>query len=260
MREAEKGARVAAGGDGGLFRLRWPDGCLEVAETAGISPAGVGSRLGFSRGRVWSPDAVGEAEAAAARRNKSSRTLPRPSGALLRRHRRVRGGGAPDVERLYRSHPPAARRPFRMVSSLALSFVDGEAARVCAEVWGVERIFQFCGGVVHRRRISLQGRRGSGCVPGRCFFSVRFILPTVVSVYCGSSQSLIAMELRLAMGWWRTVLEAAGDGRRRRNRAREGSWVLYVISALSRGLCVRLVEQSSVSYSDVPVLVFVLYS
>ena len=60
LREAEKGASVAAGGDGGLFRLRWPDGCLEVAETAGISPAGVGSSLGFSRGRVWSPDAVGE--------------------------------------------------------------------------------------------------------------------------------------------------------------------------------------------------------
>ena len=59
-------------------------------------------RLDTSSSRVWFP-------AAASRRRRrhrlgitSSRSLPRPVGAPLRRRRRDRGGGAPCVERLHR--------------------------------------------------------------------------------------------------------------------------------------------------------------
>jgi len=67
-------------------------------------PSGGGGDLGAfdvccsgpSRSRSSCPCAAGEAMAAAAALlwNKSSRSLPRPGGVPLRRHRRARGGGA----------------------------------------------------------------------------------------------------------------------------------------------------------------------
>jgi hypothetical protein len=58
----------------------------EVAETAGLLPASrVGSSLGPTVTRVRFPGSAGEAMAATSWRNKSSRTLPRPVDAPLRR-------------------------------------------------------------------------------------------------------------------------------------------------------------------------------
>ena len=65
-------------------------------------------RLG-TRVRVSVPGGVVEAVAVAPWRNKSSRTLPRPVGASLRRRRRARGGKSPFVESLFRSSSAAAR-------------------------------------------------------------------------------------------------------------------------------------------------------
>jgi hypothetical protein len=86
-------------------------GLCEVVETAGLLPVG---GVGPSR---------------------SSRSLPRLDGALLRCHQRGRGGGIPFVDPLYRSPVLAARRE---VSSLALCSEDGEATSVCAEGRRVE--------------------------------------------------------------------------------------------------------------------------
>ena len=77
------------------------------------------------------------------------------------------------------------------------------------------------------------------------------------SVFCGSCQSLLAMELLWLLGRWHPVLVASGDVWRRRISVHEGSRDLGVFSLLNRGLCVSVVEQlASVSY--VNVLVFVL--
>ena len=88
-RERRKGDLVAPGGGGGLFRLRWPMCRWEGAETADLLPVGGGCRvLGLSTSRVRFPGIADEVVAAAMlRRNKSSRALPRPGGASLRRYR-----------------------------------------------------------------------------------------------------------------------------------------------------------------------------
>jgi hypothetical protein len=59
----------------------------------------------------------------------------------------------------------------------------------------------------------------------------------MAGVYCGSSQSLLAMELWLTYGWWRL---ASGDGRRRWNLEDSGcrgskDWI--AISLFFRDLC-----------------------
>jgi hypothetical protein len=109
LTEGKKGISVTAGGDGGLFRLRWPAGRREVAETAGLSPAGgVVCSLGPSLSRFRFPGDASEAVAAASWRNKSSRILPHPIGAPLWQRWQVRGGGAPCVEFLCRSPWSAA--------------------------------------------------------------------------------------------------------------------------------------------------------
>lgn len=118
-----------------------------------LSFAGGRGRVGPSRSRVWFPSVGVEAEAAAALRNKSSRALPRPGGTSVRRRRRAYGGGAPSVERLYRSHLATTCRPGGKVSVLAFSFEDGEAALDLAVAWRVDPARLFCGGFVRRRRV-----------------------------------------------------------------------------------------------------------
>ena len=84
---------------------------------------------------------------------------------------------------LFRSRPPVARR---LVSLLAFVVEDGATVRGLVVVGGVDlRSF------VLRRLVpspaSLDpGTLVLGRVPGRCFYSVCFILLFGVSVYCGS--------------------------------------------------------------------------
>ena len=133
------------------------------------------------------PGVDGEVAAAAPPRwNKSSRALPRPRGALLRCQRRARGGGAPAVEFLYRSRSPAIHRPRGKVSSSASRIQDKKTASGHADGWRVDRARVSRGGFRRRRRVPVHGRRGSGCVPGRCSVIVCFF-------YCGYFQSLVAI-------------------------------------------------------------------
>jgi hypothetical protein len=129
----------------------------------------------------------------------------------------------------------AARRE---VSSLALCSKDGEAASVCADGRRVElQTRLFHGGVSRQWQVCIQGHWGLGRVPGRWFLSVCFISSKMAGVYCGSTQSLLAMELWLTYGWWRL---ASGDGRRRWNLEDSGcrgskDWI--AISLFFRDLC-----------------------
>ena len=228
LRGAKKGVAVAAGGVAGLLRLRWPQGCREGAETAGLRPCGTG-RLGPSRSRGRCPGGEGEAEAAT-RRNKSSRTRLCPCAASLRRLGWVRGGCAPVVEPLYRRCSlPATHRPSVEVSSSAFCLVDTEHTSGLVESRRVEQIHASRGGSGRRRQIWLQGHRGSGCVPGRWSSRGGFRSSLVAVVLCGPFQSFIAMGFRLAMGSRRSILAAAAV-RRRRNLEHIGSRDLVVFS------------------------------
>ncbi|CAO2187505.1 unnamed protein product, partial [Urochloa humidicola] len=153
----------------------------------------VGERRIFVRRRRLGPRASRVRFLAAASRRRrrrrqgirSSRVLPRLGGASLRLRQRTRGGGALDVEFLYRS-PPATR------------WLTGEA-RVAREDFGC------------RWRVCVHGRRSLGCGPDRWAISDSFISLVGASVFCGFYQSLVAMEPRLTWGCWRF---ASGDGRR----------------------------------------------
>ena len=63
LERRKKGDPVAAGRDGGLHRLRWPVGHREVAETVGLSLAGVvGRSLGPARRRRRRRDGISPLE------------------------------------------------------------------------------------------------------------------------------------------------------------------------------------------------------
>ena len=182
MRAAKGRARVPAGGAGGLLRLRWPVGRREVAETAGVLPAG---RLGSSRVRFVSPSGVVEAEATAAPWNKSSRSLPSLVGVPLRRRRRGRGGGV-------RFH----RLLLRSLRRLLLCRCGGVAVLVPRSCLGAEvAVGAVDGGRAGRPRLpfgsgrwraSIRDLRSLGRVPGRRSFNGVFVPAFVLGIYCGS--------------------------------------------------------------------------
>lgn len=180
LREEKASAPVAAGGAGGLPRLRWPSGLCEVVETAVLPPVGSGRP---SNVRVRFP-----AAAAASWNKVLPRSPPRLVGSPLRRRRRARGGCAPGMELLYRSRSPAVHRPRGMVSSSASRIQDKKAASGRADGWRVDRARVSRGGFRHRRRVPVQGWRGLGCILGRCGINVCFF-------YCGYFQSLMAIGL-----------------------------------------------------------------
>jgi hypothetical protein len=125
---------------------------------------------------------------------RSPRALPRLDGDSLRRHQRARGGGASCVEPLYRS-PSAICHPCWEVCLPAFCSVDAEMTLDLGVAWREEQTRSSCGGFCRRRRVWFQGRRNLGRVPDRWIFSVAFISSMMASVYCGSSQSHVAMEL-----------------------------------------------------------------
>jgi len=124
---------------------------------------------------------------------------------------------------------PATHRPSVEVSSSAFCLVDTEHTSGLVESRRVEQIHVSRGGSGRRRRIWLQGHRGSGCVPGRWSSRGGFRSSLVVVVLCGPFQSFIAMGLRLAMGSRRSI-PAAAAVRRRRNLEHRGSRDLVVFS------------------------------
>jgi hypothetical protein len=87
----------------------------------------------------------------------------------------------------------------------------------------------------------------------------------MASVYCGSSQSHVAMELLPTWGSWLWLLVVSGSGWRQRIPEASlcgGPRDLFVISLFVKGLYSIKVEQlSSVSYLTVSVVVrvFILY-
>jgi hypothetical protein len=94
--------------------------------------------------------------------------------------------------------------------------VDTKMALDLVEVWRVEQTRSSRGGICRRRRVWIHGRWSLGCVPDRWIFSIGFISSLKASVYCGSSQSHVAMELLLTWGWWIWLLVASGGGQRQR--------------------------------------------
>jgi len=102
----------------------------------------------------------------------------------------------------------------REVSSFGLGFVGEEAALGCGEGRGMELLARLCrGGFSRRQRAGIQGHRGLGPVPGRWIFSVYSISSMGAGVYCGSCQSLLAMELwRPVVGGDRLPAMVSGDG------------------------------------------------
>jgi len=223
-----------------------------------LPAGGVQRSLGPSSSRVRCPGGVGEATAA--RRNKSSRTLPRPVGVSLRHQRRVRGGGPPGVEALFRSSLPAAHRPGWEVSLLAFSLKEGGAAWDFVDGGRVEQARLSCGGCCHRRRACFQDLRSSGRVPGRWANSGGIISSIGASVSCGSLQSFgdgASFDPR-------TAVTASGGGRRRRfleDSAGTESRGLTVTFLFLKGFCAIWSKQlSSVSCWFVPVFLHVLYS
>jgi len=140
-------------------------------------------RLGTSSSRVWFPAAASRRRRRRRHGIRSSRSLPRPDGAPLRRRRRGCGGGASSVMPLFRSRPPVIRR---LVSLLAFVVEDGATVQGPVVVGGVDlRSF------ILRRLVSSPASLDPGTLvlgraPGRCFFSVCFILLFGASVYCGS--------------------------------------------------------------------------
>ena len=195
----------------GPFRLRWPAGRLEVVGTAVALPVGVGCS-GPSRSRGSCPCAAGEATAAAALLwNKSSRSLPRPVGVPLRRHRRARRGGAPRVERLYRSPASFVLRLRRAVEVRGFCSWATEQAGVLVGVWRLDLPRSFLGGGGRRRRRQIQGLQGLGQRSDRQTTGNGFC-------YCDSNQSHgpMARRGRCSSRWSSSslaaVMVAAGVG------------------------------------------------
>jgi hypothetical protein len=212
LREAKASAPVSAGGAGGLPRLRWPSRLREVVETAVLLPVGGGDP---SSSRVRFPAAASRRWRRRRRQGiRSSRAPPRLGDASLRRRRRARGGGVRLRRLLCRSPRGLPLRRLGEAAVPATRFVN-QAATVMGFVagWRVDRVRASFD--ASRRRASIQGRRGSGCVPGRCFFYGGFNPAAVSGVYCGSLQSLLAMGLRQI--WVALGVPDADDGRRRRS-------------------------------------------
>ena len=187
LREAKGGARVVAGQASGLPRLRWPSGLCDVMETVapvgGVGPCSVRVRFPVLRLRRRRR-----------RRHvgiRSSRPLPRHGGALLRRHRRVRGGGVRLCRSVYRSLCRWVPRRHTETAVPAARFIKDAAAASGVAVRGRVDRARFLG--TRRRRVWCHGPRSSGCFPGRCTFNGD--LNPSTGDYCGSLESFPAMGL-----------------------------------------------------------------
>jgi len=162
------------------------------------------------------------------------------------------------VEPVYRRSLPAASRPVWEVSSPALFCEGTQDAAGGVEARRMDGARFPYGGGRRRQRACIHGRWSLGRGPDRWAFSDGSNSSAWMSVYCGSLQSLLAMELPLTLGERR--LEAAavsGCGGRWRTLERSvhrGSRAFVVISYFLRGLCENRVGQlSSVYFQNVPV-------
>ena len=124
----------------------------------------------------------------------------------------------------------------------ASSFGDEKAASGLVEDGRVEQVrscsWRRCSSTVSLDPWSMK----FGVLPGRWTSSDAFNSSMTAGVFCGSSQRLEAMKLRLTWGWRRR----ASSGGRRRRQNREvciGSRGLNVIFLFLRGLCVKRLGQ-----------------
>jgi len=176
----------------------------------GLSPVGgVGCRFGPSRSRCRSPAIVAET---AAQWNKSFWICPRLVGASLRCRRRVHGGGSPLTEPLCRSPWPAAsllgvRRDEVGVGLLFPGWRGSSGLRGDVEV-GSSSYFPWrwlSSTASTDSRPSLLGAWPRPmCVLRLCSF-------VWMSFYCGSVQSLRAMERSRIWGRRCLCVLASGD-------------------------------------------------
>jgi len=229
-----------------------------------LPAGGVCPSLGFPRFRVWFPVGVVEAQAATPAWNKSPRALPRPVGVPLGCRQRVRGGGSPAVESLYRSHLPVLLhfRVRRGEEQASLLMRGSRGSCGLAARWRMTRARGFRGGGCRRRRASVQVGRSLGCVPGRLGYQrwrISFyecLLRLSSKPQCvGASSSLgmvVAAGVAGAGGGWRRWVWSPRSSTRSRG--------FCVFSSFSRDLSACWMELFSVSSYDVPVhvLVFVL--
>ena len=135
-----------------------------------------------------------------------------------------------------------------------------EMVQVRLEVRGSDPARTSCGGGRRRRRAWIQDRGSLGRVPGRWASDIGFILSGRMSVFCGSLQSVRAMEFPPISGW---AVVGSGDSWQRRCGLLEclastGSRDLVVIFVFLVSLCALCDELSSVSLYDI--LVFVCFS
>jgi hypothetical protein len=158
-------------------------------------------RLGPSVSRVRFP-ATPSRRRRWRQRIRSFRTRPRPGGAPLRRRRRARGGGAPCRGSLYRSRRPAEHRSGWMVRSPALCFKDKEAVLRCAVARRVSGPGRTTAAFVIDGGSGFKAVGTRGVAPADSVPAFAFISSMWVSVYCGSSKSLLAMEFLPSLGCW----------------------------------------------------------
>lgn len=179
-------------------------------------------RLGPRVSRLGFPVDAGEAVAAASRRNKSSRSLPRPIGASLRRRWRGRGGGTPSVECVSWSGAPSVgvrgRRfiAFQVWSLMPLFCLDVElSVRVLGGGWP-DLASSSLGDGGRRSEAQIRESVMLGRRPGRWFIADGFILLFGTGVYFDSIAS------QRATGLLRLMVDldgfSGGDDQRRGGR------------------------------------------
>ena len=205
---------------------------------------GVRPSVGLPRSRFRFPVGVVEVLAAAPAWNKSLRAQPRPAAVPLRRRWRVRGGGSPALESLYRSQVCCRpkRRAFRLAVTTAACFCTGGAAMGVEAWWPVD--------------LGVLAVASSDPGPWRHGVWPRLMdLNGVVLVFSGGFllrllQSFQAMVLPSVSGCWLLLLSGSGvifhgiGLRRRRLLAslanREIPKGFFVICVSLRGSCVSL--------------------
>ena len=154
---------------GGLPRLRWPMGLHEAVETAGLLPVG---GEGPSSSRVRFPATWSRWRRRRRRQGiRSSRALPRLGGALLRRRRRVRGGGVGLHRLMYRSLRRLVSRRLDAAVPATRFVKDAATASGVAAGRRVDRTRDILGALVDGKLRSMVG--GARCASRPMFFQRR---------------------------------------------------------------------------------------
>ena len=116
----------------------------------------------------------------------------------------------------FKSHPAVACRSMREMCSPTFCFKVAEDVEGYAETRRLDPAQTPRDSVCRQRRVWIQGQGNLGRDPGRWTSNDDFISFVGTSVFCGSLQSLCAMDFLLTSGWvvagfgdfrWRSLLE-----------------------------------------------------